>query len=417
MIEFQISGRRIRPEELGDAVQAAFLGNLRGELRAKIGGIRDPETGEFPRVLVEGRDFDSLSVRVEGSERVVQLVTEKLGGVGEGVAKVDERNESGERPVVFLCHGSEDKSVVRRLATDLSAHGVEVFFDEWEITAGDSLRRRIEEGFGRCTHFVAVLSATSIKKPWVNAEMDAGFVQKLERQAKFIPLRLGLEVEELSPLLSALRSPSIDDYANALPRLVSDLHGIARRPPIGPAPPAKLAATNQMGLSPAAEVIAKVLVERSEHGETGDPSIEAGELRRATGLGDDDLIDGVDELEGLGLARKRHAIPCDPELRFYELSVCGELFVRCDPEWRGWNPRTDAILLSTKLREAPSGSLGVHELAESLEWAPRRMNPALHYLINRELVDRSRETGAHPWVVHRVSATVATRRFLQSEGG
>jgi len=88
--------------------------------------------------------------------------------------------EQTERPVAFLCHASEDKNMVRRLANDLIAHGIDVVFDEWEIHAGDSLRQKIDAGLELCTHFIAVLSPTSIRKPWVNSEMDAGFVMRLQ---------------------------------------------------------------------------------------------------------------------------------------------------------------------------------------------------------------------------------------------
>ena len=51
----------------------------------------------------------------------------------------------------FICHASEDKDLARRIATDLHRSGIDTFFDEWEISAGDSLRRKIDEGLAACT--------------------------------------------------------------------------------------------------------------------------------------------------------------------------------------------------------------------------------------------------------------------------
>jgi len=68
-------------------------------------------------------------------------------------------------PNVFLCHASEDKDLARQIATDFRAAGIETFFDEWEIRAGDSLRQRIETGLTDCTHFVVLLTPQSILKP------------------------------------------------------------------------------------------------------------------------------------------------------------------------------------------------------------------------------------------------------------
>ncbi len=99
---------------------------------------------------------------------------------------------TGAIPVAFLCHGSEDKSLARQLAIDLRSHGIDVFFDEWGIGPGDSIRRKIDGGLGRCTHILALLTTRSLNKAWVNTEMDAGFVRAAEGSAKFIPLRAGL---------------------------------------------------------------------------------------------------------------------------------------------------------------------------------------------------------------------------------
>ena len=58
------------------------------------------------------------------------------------------------RPCVFMCHASEDKELARRIATDFHAAGIETFFDEWDITAGQSVRARIDDGLAGSTHVV-----------------------------------------------------------------------------------------------------------------------------------------------------------------------------------------------------------------------------------------------------------------------
>jgi len=47
---------------------------------------------------------------------------------------------------VLLSHSSKDKTVVRVVAERLRADGLRVWFDEWEIRAGDSIPAKIEEG-------------------------------------------------------------------------------------------------------------------------------------------------------------------------------------------------------------------------------------------------------------------------------
>ena len=47
---------------------------------------------------------------------------------------------------VFLSHSGADKDVVREIANRLKSDGVRVWFDEWEIRPGDSIRAKIEDG-------------------------------------------------------------------------------------------------------------------------------------------------------------------------------------------------------------------------------------------------------------------------------
>lgn len=414
-ISFEIDGKKVSPNNLADSLMAAILRQVEDQLREKIGSIRDPETGEFPVVVVRGRDLEHLSVDVQGSERLVALVKERLG-----ISDADTEDEMGDAgqasiPVAFLCHASEDKETVRRLAADLMAAGIDVFFDEWEIRSGDSLRRKIDDGLGKCTHFIAVLSPVSIQKPWVNAEMDAAFVRKMDSEVTFIALRLGLGVERLPPLLKGSHSPALNQYDQDVQSLISDIHGISRKPPLGPAPRPVQARSGGMGLSPAAETIVKLMLERSVHAESLDPQLEGDTIREATGLIDDDIEDAADELEGQGFVRK-YVFVGSGTLGFSFLAPKGELFARFDQYVKSWDPSVDAVTLASKLLESDDGAISVQDVARELGWEPRRMNPAIHYLITRRLVDRSAELGSHPWVTVWLRKSATTRRFVRDRG-
>src|SRR4051794_17944268 len=47
---------------------------------------------------------------------------------------------------VFLSHNSKDKPRVRKLAEDLRAAGLRVWFDEWVLKPGDDIYLSIERG-------------------------------------------------------------------------------------------------------------------------------------------------------------------------------------------------------------------------------------------------------------------------------
>ena len=69
------------------------------------------------------------------------------------------------RPNVFISYSHEDSEWVRQFAKALKDLDVAVWFDEWQIKAGDPLRDAIEKGLRDSDAIVAVLSATNILRP------------------------------------------------------------------------------------------------------------------------------------------------------------------------------------------------------------------------------------------------------------
>jgi len=52
---------------------------------------------------------------------------------------------------IFICHASEDKEAIARpLANALKQAGLDVWYDEFTLTLGDSLRRKIDHGLVHC---------------------------------------------------------------------------------------------------------------------------------------------------------------------------------------------------------------------------------------------------------------------------
>jgi hypothetical protein len=67
---------------------------------------------------------------------------------------------------VFLSHSSKDKGVVRAIAERLRADGLRVWFDEWEIRAGDHIQTKIEEGLEHSRVLVLCMSANAFGSDW-----------------------------------------------------------------------------------------------------------------------------------------------------------------------------------------------------------------------------------------------------------
>lgn len=74
---------------------------------------------------------------------------------------------------VFVSHASEDKdAVVRPLALALQEEGLSVWYDEFALRLGSSLRRSIDAGLTNSRFGVVVLSESFFKKGWSNYELD-----------------------------------------------------------------------------------------------------------------------------------------------------------------------------------------------------------------------------------------------------
>lgn len=107
---------------------------------------------------------------------------------------------------VFISHASEDKdSVVRPLAQALVEQGLKVWYDEFELKIGDSLRRKIDSGLSKSRFGIVVLSKAFIKKGWTNYELD-GIISKVNTGEQVIlPIWHGItkqEVLDYSPSLA-----------------------------------------------------------------------------------------------------------------------------------------------------------------------------------------------------------------------
>jgi hypothetical protein len=307
-------------------------------------------------------------------------------------------------PKVFLSYAFDDQALARRVAQTLQANGVDTWWAEWCIGAGDSIRQRIDEGLGNCTHFVVLLTPASVTKPWVAAEMDAGLVAKLSRGTKFIALRCGLAPNGLPPLLQGLLSPSVDSDSFDLTQLINDIHGVTRKPPLG-LPPlvARAQPVSAPGLSSAASALARLFVENSKNATKLDPNYSLEALADALGLSRDDVKDAVFELQGF-VENHRDQI----------IYAKDELFVVFDRLWMPWNPEEDARQLAARLVNDPTFPHDPQLQAAALDWPARRLNPATAYLANRDLIKFLRSNSGGPWAFATMHNTDATRRFAKS---
>ena len=130
---------------------------------------------------------------------------------------------------VFISHASEDKDeVVRPLAKALTGKGVSVWYDEFELRIGDSLRRKIDKGLANSRFGIVVVSRDFIKKGWTNYELDGIITKAVSGEQILLPIWHNItkrEVIDYSPSLADklarnTATDTIEDIAEEISELI-----------------------------------------------------------------------------------------------------------------------------------------------------------------------------------------------------
>lgn len=106
----------------------------------------------------------------------------------------------------FISHASEDKKeFVRHLAKNLSKAGCRVWYDEFELKLGDSLRKKIDHGLANSRYGIVVISRNFMTKNWPEYELNGMMAREIDGVKVILPLWHGVskaEVMAFSPMLA-----------------------------------------------------------------------------------------------------------------------------------------------------------------------------------------------------------------------
>lgn len=116
--------------------------------------------------------------------------------------------------LLFISHASEDqKDFVEPLANELGKV-FDVWYAPYQLSLGDSLLQKIDEGLRSCDFGVVVLSQAFFSKKWPKAELDGLFALEGTSRKVILPVRKGLSPEDVagySPILGGRLSVSADE--------------------------------------------------------------------------------------------------------------------------------------------------------------------------------------------------------------
>jgi hypothetical protein len=107
---------------------------------------------------------------------------------------------------IFISHASEDKDeIARPLADALVAEHQAVWYDDFSLKVGDSLRESIDRGLSRSRFGVVILSPHFFEKHWTKQELNGLATREVNGKKVILPVwhNVGFaEVREYSPTLA-----------------------------------------------------------------------------------------------------------------------------------------------------------------------------------------------------------------------
>jgi hypothetical protein len=232
--------------------QPIFIAELAPELNLDEGEVQ----GAF-RYLKGKRWVDTFNIdytaRINAAGHDVIADVERWGAAGASHTAMDQgsiaapeiKRASAMEWDVFISHASEDKDgFVRPLAKRLQEQGLRVWFDEFTLTVGDSLRRSIDLGLANSQHGMVVISPDFLKKEWPQKELDGLVAREVEGVKVILPVwhNIGAaDIRAYSPTLAdrvaVSSSRGLDHVTDQL------LQAIRQRPSAGDRPSLRVAPT------------------------------------------------------------------------------------------------------------------------------------------------------------------------------
>jgi formylglycine-generating enzyme required for sulfatase activity len=189
------------PEEDGAYLRSHLPGLIQFELVPSL-------TIEGVEVRAECHDpalieyFDELLAKIE---RSATLTLTRGSADDKRFGEIPTRRENMDWDV-FISHAWEDKEdIARPLAEALRRKGLRVWYDEFTLTLGDSLRRSIDRGLAQSRYGVVILSPNFFAKEWPQKELDGLAAREVSGEKVVLPIWHNVTVEqvrEYSPTLA-----------------------------------------------------------------------------------------------------------------------------------------------------------------------------------------------------------------------
>lgn len=180
--------------------------NLSGDILGKGRSIKKSEI-KISLLKKKGKPYlDELEKRLQGNHfshqkrisllkslnkelRQTDLILRGYQNLEISFSEVEEYKDENLRKEIdlFICHATEDKDdFVRPLASTLIGLGINVWYDEYSLKVGDSLRSSIDEGLSQSRYGLVIFSSFFFSKNWPQYELNGLITKEMSGQNKVI---------------------------------------------------------------------------------------------------------------------------------------------------------------------------------------------------------------------------------------
>lgn len=127
---------------------------------------------------------------------------------------------------VFVSYASEDRAnVAQPLAEALIEDGLSVWYDQFELKMGDSLRRKLDEGLTQSKYGIVVLSPSFFSKHFTNLELDGLAQREVNGKKVILPVWYNVtakNVRNYSPTLADRIAASWESGIDVVIKMIKD---------------------------------------------------------------------------------------------------------------------------------------------------------------------------------------------------
>ena len=184
-------------------------------------GDENFEKGFLPNILSDkNKIIDSMKNELEIKKYELLINT----------ATIEVKKEEQKEYDAFLSHASEDKKIIAdKLVKILTDQGLKIWYDDFCIKPGDSIREKIDEGLLKSRHGLLLLSKNFFKKEWCKKELNALFLKNINNiKNKIFPIWFRInekDVNNYSPLIADIKAFIIeeDDFEKVINDITKSL--------------------------------------------------------------------------------------------------------------------------------------------------------------------------------------------------